>query len=329
MSASNKPQYFVATEANEPVVNTRLPVEWLEINAEMVGQRLDNFLLNYLKGVPKGHIYQLIRTGQVRVNKARIKPLYKLCLGDIIRIPPLHKPEPNIAITPSPAYLDSLQQRILYEDNTLLILNKPAGLAVHGGSGLAFGVIEAMRALRPEAAFLELVHRLDRDTSGCLMIAKRRSVLRQLHDLLRERKMSKRYLAVVQGQWQGGKRRVEKALEKNILQSGERMVHVNQNGKAACTWFTPLAIQPLASLMQVEPLTGRTHQIRVHAQYSGHPVIGDKKYGESCALGIPCSRLLLHAASLDIPLAERIQVSAPLDEDFKKILSHLKLTPPA
>lgn len=332
MSSYNKAPHFIEnithSDRNDSP-SPRQPVEWLEVQPDQAGQRLDNFLITYLKGTPKSHVYQLIRTGQVRVNKSRCKPLYKLCVGDCIRIPPRHETPAEAGVQPNPTYLATLQQRILYEDESLLILNKPAGWAVHGGSGLPFGIIEALRVLRPELPFLELAHRLDRDTSGCLLLAKQRSTLRQLHELLREQQMQKRYLALLQGQWRGGQRLIEQALEKNKLESGERRVKTHPEGKAACTRFTPLATQALASLMQVEPLTGRTHQIRVHAQYCGHPVIGDKKYGAALTgLALPSPRLFLHALQLEVPLNPKIRVVAPLDPVFQQALQQLQLALP-
>ncbi|HFD80552.1 MAG TPA: RluA family pseudouridine synthase, partial [Gammaproteobacteria bacterium] len=249
-------------------------VRWVEVSAEQAGQRIDNFLLRVLKGVPKSRIYRLLRKGEVRVNKGRIRPEYRLQAGDTLRIPPVRVAETRGG-APGARPQQALADAILYEDDRLLVLNKPAGMAVHGGSGLSFGVIEALRALRPEAPYLELVHRLDRDTSGCLLIAKRRSELRTLHELLRTGALTKRYLLLAEGDWSRGPFRVEAPLRKNQLRGGERVVRVDSTGKAALTRFRFLEGYAGASLMEAELVTGRTHQIRVHAQHAGHPLAGD------------------------------------------------------
>ncbi|MEA3243334.1 MAG: pseudouridine synthase, partial [Pseudomonadota bacterium] len=209
-------------------------VQWLDISAEQAGQRIDNFLLRFLKGVPKSRIYRLLRKGEVRVNKGRIKPEYRLKFGDQVRIPPVRVSESKPA-GPGGQSVQKLADAVLYEDERLLVLNKPAGMAVHGGSGLSYGVIEALRALRPAAPYLELVHRLDRGTSGCLLIAKRRSELRMLHELLRTGEVDKRYLLLAQGDWSQGPYRVNAALKKNLMRGGERMVRVDEDGKTALT----------------------------------------------------------------------------------------------
>jgi 23S rRNA pseudouridine955/2504/2580 synthase len=308
-------------------------VKWLDISTEQAGQRIDNFLLRFLKGVPKSRIYRLLRKGEVRVNKGRIKPEYRLKSGDQVRIPPVRVSESKPA-SPSGQSLQKLASAILYEDERLLVLNKPAGMAVHGGSGLSYGVIEALRVLRSEAPYLELVHRLDRDTSGCLLIAKRRSELRMLHELLRKGEVDKRYLLLVQGDWSQGPYRVNAALKKNLLRSGERMVRVDEDGKTALTHFRFLDSYGGASLMEAELKTGRTHQIRVHAEHAGHPLAGDDKYGDTNfnrrmrSLGL--KRLFLHAHTVAFEDNERhrnIHVSAPLSADLRKMIQQLEVMP--
>jgi len=304
-------------------------VQMVEVQAEQAGQRIDNFLVKILKGVPKTLVYRILRKGEVRVNKGRIKPDYRIQAGDLVRIPPLRLSETN-KTTPGQHALQRVQDAIIHEDDVLLILNKPSGIAVHGGSGLSYGIIEALRALRPEAPFLELVHRLDRETSGCLIIAKRRSALRNLHEQMRGDKMEKRYLALLKGKWQGGERRVDAPLRKNILKSGERMVEVNPEGKAALSIFTPDTIYKDASLVSVKLITGRTHQVRVHARHLGMPIAGDEKYGDDefnarmKQLGL--KRLFLHAHRLGFEhpkSGERFTISAPLSEDLEAVLEKL------
>jgi len=294
------------------------------------GQRIDNFLLKQLKGVPKSRIYRILRKGEVRVNKGRIKPEYRLKSGDLVRIPPIRTSEKPVANAPGQRVQQLLNDSILYEDKELLILNKPSGMAVHGGSGLSFGVIEALRAMRPEARFLELGHRLDRDTSGCLVIAKKRSALRAFQQLLREDGMEKVYLALVMGQWKSGKREINAPLRKNTLKSGERIVKVSRDGKPSLSIFSPETIYRDCSLMRVKLVTGRTHQVRVHALHSGHPIAGDDKYGDETfnkmMAGRGLKRLFLHARELRFTLPEHatIHVEAPLDENLKAILKKLE-----
>lgn len=263
-------------------MNTQnISVKLVTIAADEAGQRIDNFLRNQLKGVPKSMIYRIVRKGEVRVNKKRIKPEYKLEAGDQVRIPPVRVAERDEA--PVSARLDkvaALNDCILYEDDYLLVLNKPSGTAVHGGSGLSFGVIEGLRALRPEARFLELVHRLDRETSGVLLVAKKRSALRSLHEQLREKGMQKDYLALVRGHWQSHCKVVQAPLLKNTLQSGERVVRVSAEGKPSETRFKVEERFANATLVKASPVTGRTHQIRVHTLHAGHPIAFDDRYGD-------------------------------------------------
>lgn len=308
-------------------------VELVEIGADLAGQRVDNFLLNRLKGAPRSLIYRIVRRGEVRVNKGRIRPEYRLKAGDTLRIPPVKLAPRSAPARPGGRVLRQLEAAILYEDDRLLILNKPSGLAVHGGSGLSFGVIEGLRALRPQAPYLELVHRLDRETSGCLLIAKKRSALRRLHELLRNNRMDKYYIALLKGQWRGGSRRVTAPLQKNVMRSGERMVRVDPAGKSALSVFRPLAVSKTASLVEVKLETGRTHQVRVHAASLDQPIAGDEKYGDAGfnrqLREVGLKRLFLHAHTLRFQLTEgepAIEVTAPLDDELKQVLDRLKLT---
>ncbi|MGL5291501.1 MAG: 23S rRNA pseudouridine(955/2504/2580) synthase RluC, partial [Vibrionaceae bacterium] len=265
---------------NKEQDQTKSAVQLIEISEDMSGQRIDNYLLNFLKGVPKSMIYRLLRKGELRVNKKRTKPDYKLQAQDCIRIPPLHLPQIEKAPLPSTQLLkvSQLKQAIVYEDEHLLALNKPSGMAVHGGSGLSFGAIEALRALFPEARFLELVHRIDRDTSGLLLIAKKRSALRHLQAQFREKTIKKHYVALVKGHWPASLRKVDAPLLKNATNS---IVHVSDEGKRSITHFTLLEQFAQASLIKASPITGRTHQIRVHALHAGHPLAQDSRYGDS------------------------------------------------
>jgi len=304
-------------------------VRMLEVGTEDAGQRIDNYLMRHLKGAPRSLIYRILRRGEVRVNKGRIKPEYRIQAGDLVRVPPVRTAAPTPSNVGEGAG-DRLEQRILYEDERLLIIDKPAGMAVHGGSGLSYGVIEALRAARPEAHFLELVHRLDRETSGCLLIAKKRSELRMLHELLRERDFEKRYLALVQGRWNLGDKRINAPFLKNQLRGGERFVTVDPEGKAADSRFRPLEIFNEASLVEVELGSGRTHQIRVHATHVGHPLAGDEKYGDEAFnrrmrdLGL--GRLFLHAHSIgfrDPASGREVHASAPLPDELRAVLDKL------
>ncbi|MDP9499600.1 23S rRNA pseudouridine(955/2504/2580) synthase RluC [Bisgaard Taxon 45] len=307
-------------------------VKMLTISEDEAGQRIDNYLLAKLKGVPKSLIYRIVRKGEVRVNKGRIKPEYKLQANDVVRVPPIRVSEKEQApISTKLNKVSQLENQILFEDESLLILNKPSGIAVHGGSGLSFGVIEALRTLRPEARFLELVHRLDRDTSGILLVAKKRSALRNLHEQLREKTVQKDYLALVRGQWQSHCKVVKAPLLKNELASGERIVRVSEQGKPSETRFSIEERYNNATLVKASPVTGRTHQIRVHTQYAGHPIALDDKYGDKqfdqqmSQLGL--TRLFLHAFSIRFThpkTGEILQINAPLDQDMKGILTILR-----
>ena len=305
-------------------------VQLLEVAPEYAGQRIDNFLRTQLKGVPKTLIYRILRKGEVRVNKGRIKPEYKLQAGDIVRVPPLRLAERDEPAPLAQGLLDRLEASIVFEDKALIVINKPAGIAVHGGSGLNFGVIEAFRQLRPDAEELELVHRLDRDTSGLLMIAKKRSMLRHLHAELRGDGVDKRYMALVRGHWATAKKQVNAPLLKNTLRSGERMVEVNDEGKEALTIFRVLRrFGEFATLIEAKPVTGRTHQIRVHALHAGHSIAGDSKYGDEDFTreirDAGGKRLFLHAYALRVPLPDggELQLEAPVDEMWARTLERL------
>ena len=301
-----------------------------EIDAERAGQRLDNYLLGELKGVPRSHVYRLIRSGQVRVNSGRTNPSYRLQAGDRVRVPPVGV-RPAAPATATPDRLDWLGKRILYEDNRILVLDKPAGMAVHGGSSVSLGVIEALRLLRPEAKDLELAHRLDRGTSGCLLLAKRRSALRVLHELLRESRVDKRYLALVKGRWPEGTTEIDAPLVTRRV-SGEARVKVDESGKEARSSFRLVdRFGKTASLLEVSIETGRTHQIRVHAAHAGHPVAGDERYGDKDfdeylkSFGLTRMFLHSHSLSFDWPdTGEPFSASAPLPEDLRSVLTALE-----
>jgi 23S rRNA pseudouridine955/2504/2580 synthase len=304
-------------------------VRLVSVSAEEAGQRIDNFLARHLKGVPKSHIYRILRRGEVRVNSGRIQAKYKVCAGDNIRIPPVRVAAPGAPVPEG--RFRSLAPCILFESERCLVINKPAGMAVHGGSGVSRGVIEQLRAERPDAAYLELAHRLDRETSGCLVIALRRSFLRSFHEQLRAGQVRKHYLALLGGNWSGGPRTVEVALRKNQMQGGERIVRVDETGKEAVSVFTPLERFACATLTEVELKTGRTHQIRVHAAHIGHPLAGDSKYGDRefdrVMRDSGLRRMFLHAHMVefhDSGSDETIHVSAPLDDALRSVLDRLE-----
>ncbi|CAA9891669.1 23S rRNA pseudouridylate synthase [Candidatus Methylobacter favarea] len=304
-------------------------VQLIEITEENCDQRLDNFLISRLKGVPKSRIYRLVRKGEVRVNKGRADVKYRLIAGDIVRIPPLRLAERSENSFVAQGLKDAFQQDILYEDEAFLVLNKPAGFAVHGGSGINSGIIEGLRLARPDSRFLELVHRLDRDTSGCLLIAKKRSALRKLHELFRDDQINKTYLALLAGQWARKKQVVTAPLQKNVSKGGERMVVVSQAGKEAETVFRRLKLFREATLVEASPKTGRTHQIRVHAAILGHPIVGDERYGSAEVNRVFKSRgykrLFLHAEKLKFQhpvTAELLTITAALPQPLEDLLRH-------
>lgn len=308
---------------------TQQQVQWLHIDEDMAGQRIDNFLRTQLKGVPKSMIYRILRKGEVRVNRKRIKPDYKLQAGDEVRVPPVRVAPKTEGPNPNLNIVSQLDSRIVFEDDALIVVNKPAGMAVHGGSGLSFGLIEALRSLRGDDS-LELVHRLDRETSGCLLVAKTRGVLRGLNAQLRDKDMKKIYVALVAGEWSKLDRAVKAPLKKQVLQSGERMVRVDGEGKASETRFKIRQRFAEGTLVQASPVTGRTHQIRVHSQAAGHPIAMDDKYGDEAfshqmqQLGL--SRLFLHAETLSFthPKTQQwLTVSAPLDTELLSVLDKL------
>lgn len=299
-------------------------VTFLEIDGEAAGQRIDNFLFRHLKGVPKSHVYRILR-GEVRINKRRVDQTYRLQAGDILRIPPI-----RVAEKPEQGYVPAVEFPILYEDEALLAINKPAGTAVHGGSGVSFGVIEQLRRARPQAKFLELVHRLDRETSGVLLIAKKRAALTGLHEIMREGNSDKRYLTLVLGEWRNARQHVKLPLYKFDTPQGEKRVMVREDGQASHTVFTLQQRWPGFSLLEAELKTGRTHQIRVHLSHLGFPIAGDDKYGdfarnkELSKQGL--KRMFLHAHSISFahPLtAEPLQISAALPKDLQGFLDQL------
>ncbi len=303
--------------------------------AEDAGRRLDNFLLTRLKGVPRTHVYRLIRGGEVRVNSGRAKASYRLVAGDVIRVPPVRQPDAINAPPPGRVRADWIEALILHEDTELLVLNKPSGLAVHGGSGISLGVIELLRVARGPRCTLELAHRLDRDTSGCLLIAKRASALRNLHAQFRNGDVDKRYLALLIGRWSGRARTVDAPLVTDERRGGERHVRVDASGKAAVTHFVPLERFDTAVLADVHLDTGRTHQIRVHAASIGHPVAGDERYGpghDPIVAGQGLKRLFLHARSLGFRRPgtdEPLCIEAPPGEDLTVPLERLRRAVPA
>ncbi|MCG7872766.1 MAG: 23S rRNA pseudouridine(955/2504/2580) synthase RluC [Candidatus Thiodiazotropha lotti] len=307
-------------------------VRFIDITQEEAGQRIDNYLIRQLKGAPKSYVYRILRKGEVRVNKGRVKAHYKLKCGDSVRLPPMRlsaRAEQGGRIPDN--LLDLLRSAVVYEDERILVVNKPSGLAVHGGSGVSFGVIEILRQLRSGEKHLELVHRLDRDTSGCLLLSKKRSALRTLHELIRENRIDKRYLALLHGSWRKGVQTVDMPLKKNTLQGGERVVRVDAEGKPSQTIFRRIERFTEATLVEAELITGRTHQIRVHSQWLGSPVLGDQKYGDAAAnrafrdKGL--KRLFLHAYKLGLrwPGEKRqLTIEAPLPDALSQVLTKLK-----
>jgi 23S rRNA pseudouridine955/2504/2580 synthase len=304
-------------------------VSWLTVGEDAAGQRVDNFLSRILKGVPKSHIYRILRSGEVRVNKGRVGPDARLALGDVVRVPPVR------TAAPARPPLTGFQRAgpdlpILFEDDALIALDKPSGLAVHGGSGIAQGLIEQLRAARPDAKFLELVHRLDRETSGILLIAKKRAALVGLHEQLREGGFDKRYLVLVRGRWRDEKRRVRLSLHKFSTQEGERRVRVEEDGQEAETIFhrrrTWFDHDPPLALLEAQLLTGRTHQIRVHLANVRHPIVGDEVYCTRRKTAVRCRRMFLHAERISFRLpgtGEEVEFSAPLPGDLQAVLDAL------
>lgn len=304
-------------------------VSWHTIDESHAGQRIDNFLLGLLKGVPKSHIYKLLRNGEVRVGSKRAKAEYKLQLGDVIRVPPIRMAEPAAKPMTPDSRLPEFP--VLFEDEALLVIDKPAGVAVHGGSGVSFGVIEVLRRQRPQAHFLELAHRLDKETSGILVLAKKRSALLAVQRAFQQNQTDKRYFALVQGRWQGNRREARFPLHKVVTPEGDRRVYVREEGQAALTIFRPQQVWPDCSLVEAELKTGRTHQIRVHLAHMQHPIAGDEKYGdfewnrELSRSGL--KRMFLHAAKLTLPhpvSGEPLTLQAPLPPNLQNYLNKLK-----
>ncbi len=305
--------------------------QFLTIEADREGQRIDNLLIGLLKGVPKTRIYRIIRKGEVRINKGRVKADYRVCADDLLRIPPIRVSEnPQLVINTALDNVKQLEQCIIHQNNDWLAINKPTGIAVHGGSGLSFGVVEGLRALHPEWHYLELVHRIDRETSGVLLLARKRSLLRNLHEQLRNRQMSKRYLCLVHGNWPDILKESRAPLLKSSGRGGERIMVVSDEGQGSHTKFRVLARHANTSLVEATPVTGRTHQIRVHCLHEGFPIIGDPKYVSDSTLkdkekkwGV--SRLMLHAATLRFTQDTQKQlVKAPVDRAFSQLLKSLQ-----
>ncbi len=320
---------------------SRGAVRHVEVGEEGAGQRLDKFLMRLLGHVPRSHLYRLVRRGEVRVNGRRARPDQRLEPRDSVRVPPVRlEAEPPSPARASPRLLETVEKAVLYEDERLLVLDKPAGLAVHGGSGVSLGVIEALRASRPGER-LELAHRLDRDTSGCLLVARKPSSLKILHALLRAGRIAKGYLALVEGHWPAGRDRIEAPLRTDLRVGGERTVKVHPGGKPAVSEFRPvqrfgakLSGSPRATLVEVRLHTGRTHQIRVHAAHAGHPIAGDEKYGDEAfnlrmrSLGLERMFLHAHTVSFEWPEAGPFSASAALPAELRAVLDRLAPTEP-
>jgi 23S rRNA pseudouridine955/2504/2580 synthase len=302
----------------------------LEVGEESEAQRIDNFLLRRLKGVPKSHVYRVLRSGEVRVNSGRVKPDYRLKVGDRVRVPPV-----RIATAPTPRPPPPLDLPVVYEDDALLIVNKPAGAAVHGGSGVSHGVIESLRAALPKVKLLELAHRLDRDTSGLLIVARKRRALVELHRMLREGEIEKVYLALVHGRWSGGERELRERLHKYVTSGGERRVAVHGAGQTAVTRVRPVAVAEAYSLLELRLMTGRTHQIRVHLAHAGHPVLGDDKYGDfgldRAMARKAAKRLFLHASRLAFAhpvTGAALRLEAPVPPEMRRFAEQQLDLPP-
>jgi 23S rRNA pseudouridine955/2504/2580 synthase len=327
---------FSGNEAQKPVLHresqNQLPAQFVNIAEEEAGQRIDNFLLRVCKGVPKSHIYRILRSGEVRVNKGRIDQTYRLLAGDLVRIPPIRITEKSVRSVPGAEF------KILLEDSHLLVIDKPAGVAVHGGSGVSYGVIEQLRAARPDAKFLELVHRLDRDTSGILLLAKKRSALVNLHEQIREGELDKRYLVLVHGEWQNQRQHVKLPLFKYTTSEGERRVRVQADGLVSHTVFSLIRRYGAFALLEAELKTGRTHQIRVHLASSGFAIAGDDKYGDfalnrsllkATDVRGTLKRMFLHAHQITFIHPETgkpVTLKAPLAPECENFLKSMEIT---
>lgn len=308
-------------------------VRFLEVGPEEAGQRLDNFLLKHLRKAPRPLIYRIVRKGEVRVNKGRAQVSQRLREGDLVRIPPVQLVDTGERIAPPAIQIQRIESAILFEDDDLMVVNKPPGMAVHGGSGVSWGLVELIRSARPLARRVELVHRLDRDTSGAIILAKKMSILRDLHQQIRDHLVTKRYFALVKGQWPERLKQVNCPLRKYTLASGERRVEVHPDGKPSLSYVRVISSFKEVSLLEVKLATGRTHQIRVHCAASGHPIAGDNKYGapdfDRWQVSQGMNSLALHArlVAFKHPKTEAIiEVEAPMYPDFDKLVQKLKLT---
>jgi 23S rRNA pseudouridine955/2504/2580 synthase len=331
MHTTSKKNVMETPDSVEDVNEAAIPkVEWLRIGPDSEGQRLDNFLFKYLKGVPKSRVYRMLREGEVRVNRKRAKPDYHLCLDDSLRIPPV-RVAARPAATPPGSFAHSLLTRVIFRDDALLVIDKPAGQAVHGGSGISLGIVEQLRLELPEQRYLELAHRLDRETSGVLVLALKRSALLELHRMLRDGAMRKTYLALATGRWRDQVRNVKLALRKYLDAAGERRVAIDPEGQKAHTVFRLLRRVGDFSLLEAELKTGRTHQIRVHLAALGHAIAGDSKYGRAehnqALKKQGLRRMFLHAARLELnhPLTgQPLVFEAPLPDDLNAFLAGLE-----
>ncbi len=301
-------------------------VRYIEVAEDEAGQRIDNYLIARLKGVPKSRIYRILRSGEVRINMKRVDAAQRVAAGDRIRVPPV-----RVAARDAPEPAPHFKLPVIFEDDDLLALDKPAGIAVHGGSGVAHGVIESLRAMRPQARFLELAHRLDRETSGVLLVAKKRSALARLHEMLRDRAVDKRYLVGVSGRFRNAMQRVSLSLERRVTRDGERRVSVSGSGQEAETVFRLVERGAEWSLLEAELLTGRTHQIRVHLAHLRHPVLGDDKYGDfelnKALRKLGLKRMFLHAAKVTLAhpsTGEALELAAPLPADLERFRERMR-----
>ena len=301
-------------------------VRYIEVTADEAGQRIDNYLIARLKGVPKSRIYRILRSGEVRINMKRVEAAQRVAAGDRIRVPPV-----RVATREAPEPAPHFKLPVIFEDEDLLVIDKPAGLAVHGGSGVSHGVIESLRAMRPQARFLELAHRLDRETSGVLLVAKKRAALMRLNEMLRDRAVDKRYLVGVSGRFRNAMQRVRLSLERRVTREGERRVSVSDEGREAETVFRLVERGTEYSLLEAELLTGRTHQIRVHLAHLGHPVLGDDKYGDfalnKALRKQGLKRMFLHAAkvTLEHPVTgRRLELAAPLPPELERFREKMR-----
>ena len=309
-------------------------VNYIEINQTQVGQRLDNLLLKKLKQVPKTWVYRIIRKGEVRVNKKRIKPDYKVKVGDLVRIPPLRLDQQQDAdVFIPPGLMAGIEKSVLFENPHILVIDKPAGVAVHSGSGVSFGIIDIMRRIRPDTE-IELAHRLDRDTSGCLLLAKHRQSLLAMQRCFQDDSIAKVYLAVVKGRWPEAKREISHALSKKTMSNGERRVYADSRGQNALTRILKLEAGDVYSILTIRLMTGCTHQIRVHCQIEGHEIAGDNKYGDErfnkMMKGRGVKNLMLHAASLELPESKYCQamvIDATLPAMFKGLIDDVPMKP--